>query len=735
LQLPLRECLGLRWALPGNGRHSGGMAERRTNERVFVHCRMRPSAAHVVAAAGSGGAAIGAMDPASNTLEFIKRPSASEGVIPGQPPPEPKVLKYQFDSLLPPSSRQDQVYDTVARPIVQDVLRGYNGTVLAYGQTGTGKTHTMFGPPDAVDALASSEASVELVRAFRERSGITPRALDEIFATAETAPEAGESISVCLAYVQIYVELVHDLLAEDPTSKTLSVREDPSEGVWLDGVTWHTVKSTADALSLLLKGHQNRAVASTRLNSHSSRSHAVLILRVDRRVPLKTPTADSTHQLLRGTLHLVDLAGSERAKRSGVEGIHLEELKAINLSLSALGNCIAALAKAATPSLSSTRPRPHVPYRDSKLTRLLQDSLGGNAKTSLVITVTDEEASANETHSTLQFGSRARRVVVRARVNAVKDWKAMFEALQRRVDSEEDSATGWQMEAQRLKKALQDERTRRERLERQASADRHKATSMEAMFGADATGDATTLGKRFESEVEAMRNECDLAVKRAEDMSRERVAELEGRLADVITAKNDLEYQLGGSREEVLEVLRNFRETQKRLAETEDGLESRVAELVSELEDERRGRQEADDRAEAAESAMRSMVERVRSDFVSRKRVAEMEDLYRHAINQLQSRVEALESQARETAAVVGGISVVEERMRSSAVELPSIVTAPRRVISRPPSGPISKRTPGSARSLKASESPAASRGSRRAVVVPTTKKTTLKKTSVRAKR
>ena len=747
---------------------------RRGPERVQVHCRLRAPASGIAATAGcAAGPAFASVDGAKGTLDLIKRSPMSESVIPGQPPPEPKVLGFRFDSVFVPGCLQRSVYEQAARPIVQDVLHGYNGTVLAYGQTGTGKTHTMLGPPDVVDALAdAAEGSAAVVTgggsvavaatdgwassmgsgsgrggvasaqageaaaanpgstssgsvsgsgsalqsvadgelAYDERRGIAPRALDDIFACRSDA--SSEPPAVTVAYLQVYCELVHDLLGEgsDPTARALSVREDRSEGVWIEGATWHRVRSTAEGMALLLRGHKARAVAATRLNAHSSRSHAVFVIRTEQRVAKggggsskragSAVSGSAGAQLLRGTLHLVDLAGSERAKRSGVVGLHLSELRAINLSLSALGNCIAALAKAAGKKQSGGGGggggggRSHVPYRDSKLTRLLQDSLGGNAKTSLVITAAGDEESAGETLSTLQFGSRAQKIQVRARVNAVRDWRAAFEELQRRVDGGEDQAAEVRLEAARLREALEAAERRAEAAERRARAAEAQAAALEAalraagvegpgLTGADGgTGDGDggatggggsisaavrDVAERFQAEMERQRAEAEEAAAAAQRRWEGRLGEAEDRAEEADRARGELETQLSDSRDEVLGVLREYRDTQKRLAEVEEGLEGRVAELVGEVEEERAARSLAEDRLEAAEGAMRAMVGRVREDFVSRERVAQMEGLYRDAIGQLQGRVDALEGEARDAASLIDGVEVRHEAAVAAA--------------------------------------------------------------------
>lgn len=235
------------------------------------------------------------------------------------------------------------------------MVAGYHGTVFAYGQTGTGKTHTMLGPSVEGDG-------------GQESVGLTPRCLSDLLAGLRRM-EAGEGWQwrVEASYVQIYCELVTDLL--DPTGQPLRIREDAAGEVYVEGVTSRPIAEVQDGMELLREGARNRAVADTRMNAESSRSHAALLLRVERRRQEQGQGQGGRvrHRVVRGQLFLVDLAGSERVGKTGVRGTQLSELRAINLSLSALGNCIGAL--------SEGRLR-HVPYRDSKLTRLLQNSLG-----------------------------------------------------------------------------------------------------------------------------------------------------------------------------------------------------------------------------------------------------------------------------------------------------------------------------------------------------------------------
>ncbi|ESQ46821.1 hypothetical protein EUTSA_v10027635mg [Eutrema salsugineum] len=261
---------------------------------------------------------------------------------------------FKFNKVFGPTSTQEEVFlDT--RPLIRSILDGYNVCIFAYGQTGSGKTYTMSGPS------TNSE----------EDWGVNYRALNDLFHLTQSS-ENTVMYEVGVQMVEIYNEQVRDLLSHDVPDASM-----------------HCVKATEDVLELMNIGLTNRAVGATALNEKSSRSHSVLSVHV-RGVDVKT---DST---LRGSLHLVDLAGSERVDRSEVTGDRLKEAQHINKSLSALGDVIFALA----------HKNPHVPYRNSKLTQVLQNSLGGQAKTLMFVQINPDEDSYAETVSTLKFAER-----------------------------------------------------------------------------------------------------------------------------------------------------------------------------------------------------------------------------------------------------------------------------------------------------------------------------------------
>ncbi|KAK8495835.1 hypothetical protein V6N13_026295 [Hibiscus sabdariffa] len=338
---------------------------------------------------------------------------------------------YEFDEVLTEFASQKRVYEVVAKPVVESVLDGYNGTVMAYGQTGTGKTYTLgrLGEEDTADR------------------GIIVRAMEDILADVSL-----ETDSVSVSYLQLYMESLQDLL--DPTNDNISIVEDPKSGdISLPGATLVEIRDQRSFLELLRLGEAHRYAANTRLNTESSRSHALLMVHVKRSVKGRdlahsfhngntTNMAKSLRPTLvrKGKLVVVDLAGSERIDKSGSEGHTLEEAKSINLSLSALGKCINALAENSA----------HVPVRDSKLTRLLRDSFGGTARTSLVITIGPSPRHRGETTSTIMFGQRAMKVENMLKLKEEFDYKS----LARKLDIQLDQLI---MEHERKQKAFEDE--------------------------------------------------------------------------------------------------------------------------------------------------------------------------------------------------------------------------------------------------------------------------------------
>ncbi|GMF34815.1 unnamed protein product [Phytophthora lilii] len=282
-------------------------------------------------------------------------------------------------------------------------MDGYNATIFAYGQTSSGKTYTMEG------------ANID----HPELQGIIPRTATEIFSNVMNADENMEFI-VKVSYIEIYMERIRDLLDPYKSKVNLQVREDAQRGIFVEGMTEMCVTSDEELLAAMRAGAANRAVAATGMNEGSSRSHSVFMVTLFQR-NLENQATKA------GKLYLVDLAGSEMVRKTGATGRQLEEAKTINKSLSALGMVINAL----TDSHIT-----HVPYRDSKLTRVLQESLGGNSRTALIINVSPSSFNASETISTLRFGMRAKSIKNKAVVNeqrSVAEYEALLAAAEKKI--------------------------------------------------------------------------------------------------------------------------------------------------------------------------------------------------------------------------------------------------------------------------------------------------------------
>lgn len=288
---------------------------------------------------------------------------------------------FSFNCVFPPETQQQTIYDQAVFPLVESVLEGYNGTVFAYGQTGCGKTYTMTGDMDS--------------------PGVIPNSFKHIFG-AISDTDRSKCFLVRCSYMEIYNEEIRDLLHYDGSTK-LELKEGKDQAIHVKGLSLQTVGGLGDLVRAVELGSRYRVTKETLMNERSSRSHAIFTVYLERSEEVAGRTVVKA-----GKLNLVDLAGSERQRKTQAAGNRLREAIEINLSLSALGNVITALVDGKSP---------HIPYRDSKLTRLLQDSLGGNTKTIMIAVVSPADYSAEESLSTLRYASRARRIQNKPVVN------------------------------------------------------------------------------------------------------------------------------------------------------------------------------------------------------------------------------------------------------------------------------------------------------------------------------
>ncbi|XP_014807358.1 PREDICTED: kinesin-like protein KIF17 isoform X1 [Calidris pugnax] len=333
------------------------------SEAVKVIVRCRPMSQREKAL---GCKAVVSMESARGQC-FLQNPAAA-----GEPPKQ-----FTFDGAYFQEHNTEQIYNEIAYPLVEGVTEGYNGTIFAYGQTGSGKSFTMQGIVDP-----------------STQKGIIPRAFEHIFESVQCAENA--KFLVRASYLEIYNEDIRDLLGAD-TKQKLELKEHPEKGVYVKGLSLHTVQSVGQCERIMETGWRNRAVGYTLMNKDSSRSHSIFTVNME----IYTVDERGQDHLRAAKLNLVDLAGSERQSKTGATGERLKEATKINLSLSALGNVISALVDGRSK---------HIPYRDSKLTRLLQDSLGGNTKTLMVACLSPADNNYDESLSTLRYANRAKNI-------------------------------------------------------------------------------------------------------------------------------------------------------------------------------------------------------------------------------------------------------------------------------------------------------------------------------------
>ncbi|GMI64891.1 hypothetical protein like AT5G60930 [Hibiscus trionum] len=350
------------------------------------------------------------------TTELLNGCTDCITVVPGEPQVQIGSHAFTYDYVYGgASSPSSAIYDDCVAPLVDALFHGYNATVLAYGQTGSGKTYTMG------TNYTTNESN----------AGIIPKVMEAIFERAEATKHSTEYL-IRVSFIEIFKEEVFDLLDSNPAASSkvegvslakpaapgklpIQIRETVNGGITLAGVTEAEVRTKEEMTLYLSRGSLSRATGSTNMNSLSSRSHAIFTITMEQKKTASCSNEvnnDIGDDILCAKLHLVDLAGSERAKRTGADGMRFKEGVHINKGLLALGNVISALGDE-----KKRKEGGHVPYRDSKLTRLLQDSLGGNSKTTMIACVSPADTNAEETLNTLKYANRARNIQNKAIIN------------------------------------------------------------------------------------------------------------------------------------------------------------------------------------------------------------------------------------------------------------------------------------------------------------------------------
>ncbi|NXO48243.1 KIF9 protein, partial [Aramus guarauna] len=337
--------------------------------------------------------------PDNKSIDIYIKKDAKKGVVNNKQ----TDWSFRLDGVLHNTS-QELAYETVAKKLVSEALIGYNGTIMCYGQTGAGKTYTMTG--------ATAE--------YKHR-GIIPRAIQQVFKA--TAQSVDPFVTVRISYLEIYNETLFDLLATVTSNGTSDVPMavvDCPQGVYVKGLSIHSVSHEEDALNLLFEaGETNRVIAEHTLNKNSSRSHCIFTIYIESRFRVFSDV-----KCVNSKINLIDLAGSERLSKTGSEGQVLKEATYINKSLSFLEQIIVALADP---------KRDHIPFRQSKLTHVLKDSLGGNCNTVLVANICGEAVHVEETLSSLRFATRMKWITTEPVINETYDREGTVKALEKEI--------------------------------------------------------------------------------------------------------------------------------------------------------------------------------------------------------------------------------------------------------------------------------------------------------------
>ena len=501
--------------------------------------------------------------------------------------PGEDARKFTFDRIFDWTCTQREVYEGAAKPIVDACIEGFNGTVFCYGQTGTGKTHTMEGK----DEPASER-------------GILPQAFHHVFDAIDGAPPGADYL-VRASFLEIYNENIRDLLAKDQ-SKTCDLKGDDESGAYVKDLTTLVVKSASDLANVLRVGKKNRSVGATLMNADSSRSHSIFTITIEtsKRRPGDKP-GEAPHITV-GKLNLVDLAGSERQSKTQATGERLKEATKINLSLSTLGNVISALVDGKSQ---------HIPYRNSKLTRLLQDSLGGNTKTVMVANLGPADYNFDETMGTLRYANRAKNIKNKPRINE---------------DPKDAMLREFQEEIARLKAQLGD------------GGDLGDASFGDASFGGDPSSPEVVTNV-----IDVDPDEDQLAALR-----RELEAETAERMRDATTAE-DLERIKLAAEEQSREEMRKILEDKNATVEEKERLKRRVEEQTMELE-------------LRLDDAKRDRVKRLEME----RKLKEMESKLVRGVDDLEARTAALELAEREGAAELEDREREGQRRRREIADL-----------------------------------------------------------------
>ena len=356
---------------------------------------------------------------------------------------------FTFDFCYGPDSEQNTVYLDLGRPMLQQALDGFNATVFAYGQTGSGKSFSMMGTDSDPNLKGIiPQLNDDLFVKVKEKLTIMQEKAEKENSNAKT------KFMVSASFLEVYNEEIKDLL--NPSDRKLKIHEHPKHGIYVEDLCELVVRDSKDLLKLIYQGNAVRRVAATKMNEESSRSHSVFTIKIEQQTVTELAGGVTREQTVKAKLNLVDLAGSERAAKTGASGSTLKEGANINLSLMALGNVINMLSE------GKKVKNKVIPYRDSKLTRLLQESLGGNAATTMIAAISPADYNYSETLSTLRYANRAKSIANALTRNEdsnermIRDLKSQIEELKRQLEQGVTGGGGVDSNSEELERKLRD---------------------------------------------------------------------------------------------------------------------------------------------------------------------------------------------------------------------------------------------------------------------------------------
>ncbi|CAN0368094.1 unnamed protein product [Pylaiella littoralis] len=516
-------------------------------------------------------------------------------------------------------SSQEEVFNGAVAGVVDGIVNGYNGTLLCIGRRGSGKSYTMIGSGPT----------------WRAQKGVLARSMTRLFSGLKKLQ--GSHVRVRISYLGIYCETLQDLL--DPSAgRDIIIREKSNGETFVEGLSFRTARSSVEAISIFERAQ---------VDDSSSRSHAIAIVYVVQRCKEGASSTGEDLQTQQSCLMLADLAASESSKRTDARYQRLEECKFTNLSMSALGNCVAALAKR----------QAHIPYRDSKLTRLLQQSLGGNSRTALIVGLLPQRDELGETLATLVFAQRAMSVTMDAHITVVPDLDARCQDLQRQLDNQSDRLTQMTLKKAAAEEGLELARDQLAQLfEEKNSTNARLQTVVEAydrilkvLLAAGTCRTFTSQYPRFIAQSTYVRpTSASMSRDSLKEGFEARVKAYKTAAASAATKCSSSEIELTKEREAHLLVARGLRVCKSEARKQEREANHRVSELLNELNERDAVIEEREARIRVLENQVKEHRVALGKEYVSRHQVEEMEALFETAVEGLSNRLRDMETRNAE---------------------------------------------------------------------------------------